>query len=94
DLHENPGTHPEPGLFDPSRFRDLMPAAPAWLAFGGGTRRCIGAEFAMAEMDIVLRTVLENFRIQTDAAVDEKSFFRGVAHTPRLGGRIVVNRRK
>ncbi|PRC60292.1 cytochrome P450, partial [Mycobacterium sp. ITM-2017-0098] len=42
DLHENPGTHPEPGLFDPSRFRDLMPAAPAWLAFGGGTRRCIG----------------------------------------------------
>ena len=26
-------------------------------------------------------------------AADEKSYFRGVAHTPKLGGRIVVNRR-
>ena len=60
------------------------PAAPAWLAFGGGARRCIGADFAIAEMDIVLRTVLQNFRIQTDAAADEKSYFRGIAHTPKL----------
>ena len=45
-------------------------------------RRCIGADFAIAEMDIVLRTVLQNFQIHTDAAADEKSHFRGVAHTP------------
>jgi hypothetical protein len=38
--------------------------------------------------------VLQNFRIQTDAAPDEKSYFRGVAHTPKLGGRIVVTRRR
>jgi cytochrome P450 len=66
---------------------------PAWLAFGGGARRCIGADFAIAEMDAVLRTVLQNFRIQTDTAADEKSYFRGVAHVPKLGGRVVVNRR-
>ena len=52
-------------------------------------RRCIGAEFAIAEMDIVLRTVLQNFQIQTDAAADEKSYFRGVAHSPKLGGRVI-----
>ena len=65
-----------------------------WLAFGGGARRCIGADFAIAEMDNVLRTVLKNFRIQTDDAADEKSHFRGIAHIPRQGGRVVVNRRK
>ena len=73
------------------RFRGTKPAAPAWLAFGGGARRCIGADFAIAEMDVVLRTVLQNFRIHTDAAADEKSYFRGIANIPKLGGRIVVN---
>jgi cytochrome P450 len=94
NLHENPEIFPHPERFDPYRFRGTRPAAPAWLAFGGGARRCIGADFAIAEMDIVLRTVLQNFRIQTDAAADEKSYFRGVAHIPKLGGRVVVNRRR
>ena len=93
DLHENPEIFPHPERFDPYRFRGTKPAAPAWLAFGGGARRCIGADFAIAEMDVVLRTVLQNFRIQTDAAADEKAYFRGVAHIPKLGGRVVVNRR-
>src|SRR5271165_3262350 len=84
---------PHPERFDPYRFRGTKPAAPAWLAFGGGARRCIGADFAIAEMDIVLRTVLQNFRIETDAAADEKSYFRGIAHTPKLGGRVTMNRR-
>ncbi|MCW2553367.1 MAG: Cytochrome [Mycobacterium sp.] len=93
DVHEDPQIYPQPDQFVPARFRGTKAAAPAWLAFGGGTRRCIGADFAIAEMDAVLRTVLQNFRIQTDAAVDEKSYFRGVAHIPKLGGRVVVNRR-
>ncbi len=93
DLHENPEIYPHPERFDPNRFRGSRAAAPTWLAFGGGARRCIGADFAIAEMDVVLRTVLQNFRIQTDAAADEKSYFRGIAHTPKRGGRVVLNRR-
>ena len=94
DLHENPEIFPHPERFDPYRFRGTKPPTSAWLAFGGGARRCIGADFAITEMDIVLRTVLQNFRIQTDAAADEKSHFRGIAHTPKLGGRVIVNRRR
>jgi cytochrome P450 len=94
DLHENPEIYPHPKRFDPYRFRGTRPAAPEWLAFGGGARRCIGSDFAIAEMDIVLRTVLQNFRLHTDAAADEKSYFRGVAHIPKLGGRVILNRRK
>lgn len=94
DLHENPQTFPHPERFDPYRFRGTRQPAAGWLAFGGGARRCIGADFAIAEMDIVLRTVLRNFRIHTDSAADEKSHFRGVDHIPKLGGRVVVSRRK
>lgn len=94
DLHENPDCFPHPERFDPDRFRGTKPPASAWLAFGGGTRRCPGAEFAITEMDTVLRTVLQNFRIHTDTAADEKAHFRGAAHTPKRGGRVVVNRRR
>ena len=94
DIHENQEIFARPDQFDPYRFHGARPAAPTWLAFGGGTRRCIGADFAIAEIDVVLRTVLQNFRIHTDAAADEKSYFRGIAHAPKLGGRIVVNRRR
>jgi cytochrome P450 len=92
DLHHNPDVFAHPERFDPQRFRGNSPPA-SWLAFGGGTRRCAGADYAIAEMDIVLRTVLQNFRIHTDAAVDEKPHFRGIAHVPNRGGRITVSRR-
>lgn len=94
DLHENPEIFPHPERFDPYRFRAARPATSTWLAFGGGARRCLGADFAVAEIAVVLRTVLRNYSIQTDAAADEKSYFRGVAHTPKLGARVVVNRRR
>lgn len=94
DLHQNPEIFSKPTDFDPRRFCGTRPPSSGWLAFGGGARRCLGADFALTEMDVVLRTVLRNFRIQTDAAPDEKSHFRGIAHTPKQGARVVVNRRK
>lgn len=93
DLHENPASFPHPERFDPHRFDGVRPPASAWLAFGCGARRCIGAEFAITEMHVVLRTVLQHFTIQTDTAADEKSHFRGVAHTPKRGGLVTVRRR-
>jgi cytochrome P450 len=94
DVHEDPEIYSDPQRFDPNRFVRIRPAAPTWLAFGCGARRCIGADFAIAEMDIVLRTVLQNLWIHTDTAADEKTYFQGVAHTPKLGGRVLVNRRR
>jgi len=93
DLHENADIFPEPDRFDPHRFVDTKPPTFAWLPFGGGTRRCIGAAFANTEMDVVLRTVLTHFHIQTDDAPPEKAHHRGVAYTPKDGGRVVVSRR-
>jgi cytochrome P450 family 138 len=92
-LHDNPDVFPDPGRFDPQRFVGTKPSALSWIPFGGGTRRCVGAAFANMEMDVVLRTVLRHFTIETTDAPDEHWHSRGVAFTPKDGGRVVVRRR-
>ncbi|OBI84607.1 cytochrome P450 [Mycobacterium sp. E740] len=92
NMHANPDVFPDPERFDPNRFLGKRPPI-AWVPFGGGTRRCIGAAFANVEMDVVLRTVLRHFVIETDDAPDEKVHFRGIAFTPKDGGRVVVRHR-
>ena len=92
-LHGDPGLFPEPERFDPQRFVGTKPPSFAWIPFGGGARRCVGAVFANMEMDVVLRTVLRHFTIEPTSAPAEKLHARGVAFTPKDGGKIVVHRR-
>jgi cytochrome P450 family 138 len=92
-IHEDPNVFPDPKRFDPQRYIGTKPSSFAWIPFGGGTRRCVGAAFANMEMDVVLRTVLRHFTIETTPAPGERSHCRGVAYTPKDGGRIVVRRR-
>jgi cytochrome P450 family 138 len=93
NVHANADVFPNPDRFDPDRFVGTR-APTAWIPFGGGTRRCIGAAFANVEMDVVLRTMLRHLVIETDDAPDEKVHFRGIAFTPKDGGRITVRRRE
>jgi cytochrome P450 family 138 len=93
-IHRRAADHPDPQRFDPSRFLGDRPATMAHLPYGGGTRRCVGAVFANVEMDVVLRTVLRHFTIETTDAPAEKTHFRGVAHTPQQGGVVVMHRRR
>jgi len=92
-LHSDPTLFPDPDRFDPQRFVGAKPPSFGWLAYGGGARRCVGAVFANMEMDVVLRTVLRHFTIETTDAPGEKFHSRGVAYTPKDGGRIAVRRR-
>lgn len=78
--------------FDPERLMGTRPPL-AWVPYGGGTRRCVGAVFANVEMDIVLRTVLRHFTLTTTTAPGEKVHSRGVAFTPKRGGRVTLARR-
>ncbi|GAC1639340.1 MAG: cytochrome P450 [Mycobacterium sp.] len=93
NVHANREVFPDPERFDPQRFIGTR-TPTAWVPFGGGTRRCIGAAFANVEMDVVLRTVLRHLIIETDDAPEEKIHFRGIAFTPRDGGRITVRPRE
>lgn len=92
-LHQDPEVFPDPQRFDPQRFIGAKPSTFSWVPFGGGTRRCVGAAFANMEMDVVLRTVLRHVTIQTTTARGEKWHNRGVAFTPKKGGRVVVHHR-
>src|ERR1700693_2726348 len=92
-LHANAGAFPEPDRFDPYRYVGNRPPTFAWVPYGGGTRRCIGAAFANTEMDVVLRTVLRQFALDSVSDPGEKVHSRGVAYTPKKGGRVVLHRR-
>jgi cytochrome P450 len=89
--HQN--AYPDPDRFDPDRFLDASPDMYSWVPFGGGTRRCLGAAFANMEMNVVLRTLLREFRFVPTAARPERMHSRGVAFAPKDGGRAVVYRR-
>jgi cytochrome P450 len=91
-MHGQTDEFPDPDRFDPQRFVGQRPGL-SFIPFGGGTRRCVGAVFANVEMDVALRTVLRHFVIETTDAPDEKMHSRGVAYTPKAGGRAVMRRR-
>jgi cytochrome P450/pimeloyl-ACP methyl ester carboxylesterase len=93
-VHEDDRFHDEARRFDPDRYVDRKPDTYAWIPFGGGLRRCLGAAFAQFEMDVVLRTLLRNFALQPTSEPPERESFRGVAFAPAKGGRALIRRRQ
>jgi cytochrome P450 family 138 len=92
-LHNDPAIYPEPWRFNPDRFVGVKPDTYAWIPFGGGRRRCVGAAFAHLEMDVVLRTLLLNVDLVPTTEPSERWRFRGVAFAPAKGGRARVRSR-
>ncbi|WP_396924828.1 cytochrome P450 [Mycolicibacterium sp.] len=91
--HANPDRFTGPSVFDPDRFIGNPPDNYAWIPFGGGIRRCIGAAFANMEMNVTLRTLLREFTFVPTSAPGEAYHSRGIANAPGDGGRAVVYRR-
>jgi cytochrome P450 family 135 len=75
--------------FRPERWLDGSPPPYAWIPFGGGVRRCIGAAFATLEMKVVLREVLSRVELEPVGKA-ERSILRGVVMQPSRGGEVKV----
>ena len=93
-LHDDERFHERADAFDPDRYVGRKPDTYAWIPFGGGMRRCIGASFALMEMDVVLRTMLRHFELLPTSDRPERPRFRGVATAPAKGGMARVRRRR
>jgi cytochrome P450 len=89
--HGRADNYPEPDEFRPERFLGQNPPTNAWIPFGGGVRRCIGAGFSLMEGVAVLREVLTAYDV-TSPDRDEPQV-RNITSVPRRGARIRVERR-
>jgi cytochrome P450 family 135 len=79
----------EPTRFRPERFLDGAPEPYAFIPFGGGTRRCLGAAFATLEMREVLKAVSARFTLAADRPEGERMRRRSITLTPSRGGYVV-----
>jgi cytochrome P450 len=91
-LHYREDVFPEPREFRPERFLDGKTESYAWIPFGGGVRRCIGAAFAEYEMRTVLRTVFEHTVLRAPDPEPERVKFRTVTLTPGKGTQVIMDR--
>jgi cytochrome P450 family 135 len=83
--HTRPDVYPDPYAFKPERFLDSPPDTYAWIPFGGGVRRCLGAAFAEFEMRIVLGEVLRRCRLAPGGDGAQHMTRRNITLSPREG---------
>ena len=91
--HTRADRYPEPFAFRPERFLEQAPATYAWIPFGGGVRRCLGAAFAEMEMRVALAEILRRRELRPASAAAERVARRNVTFSPASGTRVVATAR-
>ncbi len=90
-VNRDPSTYPDPDEFRPERFLGARVNPYAWIPFGGGVKRCIGASFSMCELTAALHTILRNVELEPVSAHCEVPKGRAApVIVPRHGTRVIV----
>jgi cytochrome P450 len=102
--NRNARVYEHPAEFRPERFTQNGPETFAWIPFGGGIRRCIGASFAQLEMRLMLATMLRDLHPSLPgdrksaggrrARHGELNRRRAITLVPSRGARVVWSKRR
>ena len=90
-VHRRPDLWPDPEAFRPERFLG-QPLRTGYLPFGQGPRLCIGREFALGEMVLVLAELLREHGVGVPTGWTRPVPEAKVAVHPRGGMPLVVRR--
>ncbi len=93
--HRHPAFWENPDVFDPERFTPERSAGRphyAYFPFGGGPRICIGINFALMEMQLILATVAQRYtlRLVPGHLVEPEAL---LSLRPRFGLPVTLQRR-
>ena len=93
-----PRTTPREVCAEPPGVRESLRTIPkpdsyAWIPFGGGVRRCLGATFAEFEMRIVLRQVLDRCELRKASPAPEQTGRRNITLSPKEGTPVILDSR-
>ena len=92
-VHHRDDVYPQPEAFMPQRFLENRPGPSQWVPFGGGSRRCLGAELALMEMTKVIATVLARADLEPDRPQPEHPRLYGTAMLPSRRASVVMRAR-
>jgi cytochrome P450 len=87
-INRNPAIYEGPNEFRPERFVGTRPQTYAWVPFGGGVKRCLGAAFSMRELITVLHVLLREGEFTAVDSMPEKIVRRSIMLAPRHGTRV------
>jgi cytochrome P450 family 135 len=91
-VHRREDLYPEAHAWRPERWLGAnAPESFAWIPFGGGVRRCLGAAFATMEMVEVLRVVAARLDLAPADTRGERMRRRGITLQPGRGARVVLS---
>jgi cytochrome P450 len=91
-VHGDPQLYPQPHEFRPERFLGATPEAYAYLPFGGGAHRCLGAALATLELELFIETLVNHADL-TAVGPPARPTRRGVTLAPKNQGRVRISHR-
>ena len=91
-VHERADVFTDPRTFRPERFLEKTYSPFEYFPFGGGSRRCIGAAFALSQMKTVAATLLPRYRLELVDPRGARPVLRNLTVGPRDGIRVIARR--
>jgi cytochrome P450 len=93
-IHRRADVYERPLAWLVDRFVDTRPPAGAWLPFGGGVRRCVGAAFAQFEARTVIDELLRSLELRPAGRPRRRVGRRGIVIVPARGGPVIASARR